>query len=425
MSKGFAVIRVLRLLTRSVLLVGVLTIVSSGPALALSPEEVVIVINKKSPASRQIGKHYRKCRAIPSDNIIYLKVEDQELCTREYYNKEIADPIREFLEAKDPLGTIKCIVTTSGIPLKVGPDKGSQATQERIACIRRQLAGIGEETGKTEEKESDKAGGKSKAGETGRLRQELARLEQQGTSSALDSELVLVLKKEYELEGWLPSPYFLSFRDRVEVWTRFPRPLMVSRLDGPDPKMVLSMINKGLQVERDGLQGRVYLDARGMDEGGKGKNGAYALYDESLRKTSRLFVEQTGFEVVLDNEAGLFKEGKCPGALFYCGWYRLADYQDSFDWVPGAVGYHIASAECRTLRKGPSRVWCKKMIEKGITATLGPVGEPYLQAFPLPHEFFRLFVSGRHTLAECFFMTSPYVSWMMILVGDPLYTPFQ
>ncbi len=64
-------------------------------------------------------------------------------------------------------------------------------------------------------------------------------------------------------------------------------------------------------------------------------------------------------------------------------------YVDAFKWQPGAVGYHIASSECSTLKAAGSQVWCKMMLEKGVAATLGPVGEPYLQAFPPPEVFFR------------------------------------
>ena len=109
----------------------------------------------------------------------------------------------------------------------------------------------------------------------------------------------------------------------------------------------------------------------------------------------------------------------------YCGWYSLARYVDAFEWVPGAVGYHIASAECRTLREGPSQVWCKRMLEEGVAVTIGPVGEPYVQAFPLPEIFFGMLVDGHLSVAECYLLSVPFLSWKMVLVGDPLYRPFR
>jgi uncharacterized protein (TIGR03790 family) len=98
---------------------------------------------------------------------------------------------------------------------------------------------------------------------------------------------------------------------------------------------------------------------------------------------------------------------------------------DAFTWQPGSIGYHIASAECTTLKKKDSRVWCKMMLQKGVAATLGPVGEPYLQAFPLPELFFNLLLDGSHNLVETYFLSLPYLSWKMVLIGDPLYRPFK
>jgi uncharacterized protein (TIGR03790 family) len=112
-------------------------------------------------------------------------------------------------------------------------------------------------------------------------------------------------------------------------------------------------------------------------------------------------------------------------AALYCGWYSLASYVDAFQWQPGAVGYHIASSECVTLKREKSRVWCKMMLEKGVAATLGPVSEPYVESFPLPEIFFGLLSEGTLTLAECYAASNPFLSWKMVLIGDPLYRPFM
>jgi uncharacterized protein (TIGR03790 family) len=65
------------------------------------------------------------------------------------------------------------------------------------------------------------------------------------------------------------------------------------------------------------------------------------------------------------------------------------------------------------------------MIEDGVVATVGPVWEPYVQAFPIPELFFGLLVESPFTLAECYFLSTPFLSWQMVLIGDPLYRPFK
>jgi hypothetical protein len=58
-------------------------------------------------------------------------------------------------------------------------------------------------------------------------------------------------------------------------------------------------------------------------------------------------------------------------------------------------------------------------------ATLGPVAEPYLASFPRPDEFFPLLLTGKLSLAEVYWKTTPMASWMISFIGDPLYRPYQ
>jgi hypothetical protein len=85
----------------------------------------------------------------------------------------------------------------------------------------------------------------------------------------------------------------------------------------------------------------------------------------------------------------------------------------------------MASAEAVSVRDRSERGWCKNALERGITATLGSVGEPYLDAFPEPAEFVKLVLTGKYSLVESYYLTSRYVSWRMVLFGDPLYNPFR
>jgi uncharacterized protein (TIGR03790 family) len=64
------------------------------------------------------------------------------------------------------------------------------------------------------------------------------------------------------------------------------------------------------------------------------------------------------------------------------------------------------------------------MLEKGVAATLGPVAEPYVMAFPYPDVFFSCLISG-NSLIECYAVSNPFWSWQMVLIGDPLYHPFK
>ena len=200
--------------------------------------------------------------------------------------------------------------------------------------------------------------------------------------------------------------------------------LMVSRLDAPTVELAKGLVDQALQAERSGLQGTVYFDARGLKA--KDPTDTYGVYDQSLRDAAEVVKQRSEYRVVLDNaEATIGKPGAAPDVAFYIGWYKLRSYDDAFTFKPGAIGYHMASAEAITVHGRGERGWCKNALAHGIAATLGSVGEPYLDAFPEPARFTTLLLTGQYSLAEVYYLTSRYVSWRMVLFGDPLYNPMR
>ncbi len=258
--------------------------------------------------------------------------------------------------------------------------------------------------------------------------EELAQLEKNETLAAFDDELALVLWPDYALPRWLSNPWHYTNDARP---ARRTKTLMVSRLAAPKPQIVKRMIDESIAAERTGLDGIVYLDARGLKTKPSDHKGSYATYDESLRLLAKRIQEKTDMKVVLDNRPDLFAPGRCPEAAIYCGWYSVGKFVDSFTWRPGAIGYHIASYEANWLQmpgswKDPNKIpWCPGLLEDGAAATLGAVTEPYLLSLPKPDPFFSLLLTGKVTLAEAFHRTKPFVSWRVILIGDPLYMPFK
>ncbi|MHC5059532.1 MAG: TIGR03790 family protein [Planctomycetota bacterium] len=234
------------------------------------------------------------------------------------------------------------------------------------------------------------------------------------TGASVDSELSMVLFDDYELYRWMPN----ELKHRL-FWTDT-KTLMVSRLDGPTEDIAVGLVDKAISAERNGLKGFAYIDS-GYSK--KKKKPLYLEYDQSLLKAASLISAQTQIKVIQEQTAKLFASGECPNAALYCGWYSLKKYVDAFDFVDGAVGYHIASWEAIDLRDPLSKQWCPAMLTDGITATMGAVAEPYLAAFPKPDLFFSYLINGR-CLAEAFYRTKPYNSWQMLLIGDPLYRPF-
>jgi len=241
-------------------------------------------------------------------------------------------------------------------------------------------------------------------------------------TASVDSELALLFVESYQQAGWIPNPYYDRYNRLPFIQRIRDRVVRVGRLDGPTTKQVKRLIDDALTTEKTGLEGIFYIDTRGLDSEEK---SAPARYDGRLVNLHDILSKYSSMKVVIDRKPTLFQSGDCPDAALYCGWYSLSNYIDAFSWKPGAVGFHVASGEAATLRGVKSNVWCKRMIEEGITATLGPVQEPYLSSFPLPDHFFPLLMTGDVPLLDVYYRSSPFLSWRQILVGDPLYRPFM
>ncbi|HKL25004.1 MAG TPA: TIGR03790 family protein [Desulfuromonadales bacterium] len=389
-------------------------------ALALEPAEVAVVVNSFVTDSVKLARYYMEQRGIPRENLISVNFKPRQTISREDYLEDVAQPVRKALAKRRSGAPIRCLVTMTGMPLTVAQPALSSAEKKQLDILRRNLKAARNHL--AELPASKEAVAQNLKHRIESLGKEIAGLQRKNERAALDSELSLVKVADPQLANWLPNPYFVPFqKSALEISKE--DVLIVSRLDAPSIAIIRRMINDGLAAEEQGLHGKAYFDARYPKTERKDLK-SYALYDQSIHKAAEYLQSLNKMPVIINDEARLFGEGEAPAAALYCGWYSLARYVDAFDWVPGAVGYHIASQECQTLR-GNGRYWCKSMLEDGAAATIGPVAEPYLTAFPVPELFFRFLTDGFYTLGEAYFLSVPYLSWQMILVGDPLYRPFK
>ncbi|MCA9215281.1 MAG: TIGR03790 family protein [Planctomycetales bacterium] len=268
-------------------------------------------------------------------------------------------------------------------------------------------------------------------GALGWIREQIEASNRKETWASFDSELSMIAIADYELLRWQPN--YLNFQYRYSGIRPVRPTFMVARIDAPTLAIARRIMDDSIKVEATGLVGKAYFDSRGIwKPNEQAQPGSYKDFDRSVVNCAELLQKHSTLEVVVNDKNELFQAGECPEAAIYCGWYSLGNYIDAFDWVQGAVGYHIASSEATTLKNPESKVWCKSMLEDiggeadgGLCATLGPTYEPYLQAFPRPEQFYLMLLSGKYTLAECYYATKPFNSWTMTLIGDPLYNPFK
>ncbi len=352
----------------------------------------LVVFNENDPDSAELAKFYAEKRGIPKDQVLGLRCSKTEEITRAEFDVTLAEPLRraftsnfwwKLREPESPLGPvewnrIRYVALMRGIPLKISA---------------------------TTSYPGDKPSGPPPIS--------------QHNEASVDSELAL-LGLPHGISGAVNNPYYRSF-SRIGDLQR-PELMLVCRLDGPSPAIVKRMIIDSIAAERTGLDGFVYVDARGLGADNTGlKEG-----DDWLLKLATS-ARRKGFPVILDNGPAMFPDGyPMRRGAFYFGWYaeQVSEtfMQSGFQFEPGAVACHIHSFSAVTVRD-ERKQWVGPLLAAGAAATLGNVYEPYLALTPHLDTFFERLASG-FTFAESAYMSQRALSWMTTFVGDPLYRPF-
>jgi uncharacterized protein (TIGR03790 family) len=359
----------------------------SVSGLSQGPENVLVVVNKSSKVSKAIGDYYRTRRGVPNENVCLIKTFPSETIARDYYEKDIRDPIVKCLATHGIQDRILYILLTKGVPLKI--------------------------------KES--AGGAN-------------------DFASVDSELTLayadLARLPHRLRGSLPNPYFnANDRGRFLRFShkRFPI-YLVTRLDGYDLADVCALIDRAMQPASTG---QFVLDLT-YNDNLTGNNWLRAAAEE-LKKTgvpeSRIRLETS--------ETFLTEQQDVMG---YASWGSndRSDHSRFLNnrWVNGALDAEYVSTNARTFDQPPKNWTIGKWsdpgetffagapqslladaIHEGVTGAAGYVYEPFLSGCVRPQILFPAYVQGLN-LAESFYLAMPYLSWQNIVVGDPLTAPY-
>jgi uncharacterized protein (TIGR03790 family) len=365
-----------------------------GGATAANPDAAatVIVFNSADEESALLAKFYAEKRGIPLEQMVGLKCSTAEEITRVEYEETIAEPLRRAFTAN------------SWWKLRESDHPQGPVEQNRIRYVAL-MRGVPLRIAAAAKWEGDKP--QTSNGPIGNRNE-----------AAVDSELTVLAWRTRIISGANPNPYFKAltpFRD-----ARRPDLLLVCRLDGPSSAVVRRMIIDGLEVEKTGLRGFAYLDARSVTEPGlkEGDQWLYAAADD-LRKN--------GVPVILDNGPAMFPENyPMRYAALYFGWYseKLGGpfARPGFRFPPGAIAVHIHSFSGVTVRDATNH-WVAPLLNLGAAATLGNVYEPYLSLTPHLDIFSERLRLG-FNFAEAAYASQRVLSWMTTCVGDPLYRPF-
>ena len=366
------------------------------PAMAGSRDSAatVVLFNTNDPDSRILATYYAARRNIPPAQVVGLDCPPKEEIQRSDYESTIAAPLRRLFPARgwwrmgtDPAGepvvtssTIRYVAIMRGMPLKIAQDP-SIPPSELVKGLPAEITSRND--------------------------------------ASVDSELTTLGMPLPSPAGMIPNPYFRRFTPILDNPV-YPGLLLPARLDGPTPAIVRAMIDNALSTEREGLWGWSYVDGRGITSGG------YAEGDQWMGNLATSMRRQ-GLPVIFDNAPPTFHTGfPVTDAAVYYGWYAGAIdgpfAGSAFRFRRGAIAVHIHSFSAATLLSSTAN-WCGPLLAHGAAATLGNVSEPYLSLTANLDVFQDRLMAGL-TLAESGWMSQKALSWMGVVVGDPLYRPY-
>ncbi len=359
----------------------------ADPSLA---DSTIVIYNKTLSESVSLAKFYAQQRGIAVDHLVGLSCSTQEEISRAEYDDDIAGPLRDAFK-EHGWWTIR--------PLAQGTST-TESSIRFVAVIR----GIPLKIRSTADYPGDTPG----PGPIGNRNE-----------ACVDAELAMLAATARQISGFASNPYFKIFRaigdfDNIGL-------LLVCRLDAPSAATVRRMIVDAIAAEKNGLWGRAYVD--GAHNSGMG----LAMGDQWLGDITQQ-LHKAGIPTIYDNAPEIFPETyPITDCALYYGWYA-ADAagpfaRPDFRFVPGAVAVHIHSFSAHTLRD-PNADWVGPLVSKGAVASMGNVYEPYLQLTAQLDIFNDRLLHG-FTFAESAYMSMRALSWMSVMVGDPLYRPYS
>jgi uncharacterized protein (TIGR03790 family) len=370
---------------------------AQGPAAepAAAAARVVVLANRDDPDSLRLARYYTEKRGVPAANIFAYKMSAAETIGWPEFVATIWQPLQDDLvragwidaipmDLVDQAGRRKYVihshriaylVVCRGVPLRIEANP-AWAIEPAVVPLANQA-------------------------------------EFRTNQAAVDSELALLAESVHPTGRFVPN---VLFQNEAPTLFDAARVVKTTRLDGPTAEAARALVDHALIAERTGLLGRAYVDIGG-------------IYVDGDRWLEGIVQQLTGlgFDTEVDREpTTLPATARFDAPALYFGWYA-GDLNGpfvlpGFRFPPGAIAQHIHSMSASTLRSVRTG-WCGPLVDRGVTATVGNVYEPYLQILHRPPLLLRALARGA-TFGDAAYYSLPVLSWQSVAIGDPLYRPF-
>jgi uncharacterized protein (TIGR03790 family) len=394
-----AVVRILVLIA--------LVLASAVRAATNGGEEVAVIYNRGVPESKQVAEYYAAKRGVPADHLIGLQLTSQQTAsiTRSEYNEKIALALIKELEEHN-LATFKREAVPGGKPSKWGYSVSSFKVRYLALCY-----GVPYYITRNKELDAVKDEGLEST----------TPFEMRRNEAAVDSELAL-LPRHGHLPISGPVQNALYGVTNASILSPITGVFLVTRLDGPTPAIAKGLVDQALVAERDGLNGEAYFDLRNI------QSGAYKRGDEWIGHASEI-ATATGYQTYVDRQPATLGAGyPLANVAIYAGWYTAAVdgpfAGPKVEFMPGAIAYHLHSYSANAIRE-PWSHWVGPLLVRGAAVTLGSVDEPYLDGTPNIGLFLERLAMQKFTVGEAGVACQAALSWQNVVIGDPLYRPFN
>ena len=344
---------------------------------AQSGENVAVVINDASTASRTIGEYYVAKRGIPPSNVIRIDLPEDDQIDRRTYSGAIEWPIRARFAQFGLQDRILYLVLTKGVPLQIIGTSGES-----------------------------------------------------GTFASVDAELTFAYRRmtgqQVSPVGAVDNPYFLGAKEVSEARPFTHREhdlLLVTRLDGYSVEDALALVDRAAAPERNG---RIVFTTQNAPRSPIINDW---ITSASLRLTKQGYREQM---VVANIDAS-------PNERPLLGYFGAApdmstDRLRGARFLPCSIVARAEPINATTFRdpantkrfgeSAPSTLRAGELIRAGIAGTVGFVGDPSGGTVVRPDVLYPAYVAG-FNLAEAIYLAMPRLGRRTVVIGDPLCAPFR
>ncbi len=356
------------------------------------PENVIVVVNANSWASKTVANHFLQLRRIPSSNVVHIDWKhDVESTDVETFRNEILGPVLATIAGRHLDSQIDYIVYSVDFPYQIRLDKDLKGHNPP-----KQITPAGSINGLTFLWEWVMARNPS-----------YVRMDANGYFRA-DEGRVPSSHGFRSWYGWDANRKLVEAGGQHFVLSTV---LGVITGRGNSVEEVIECLRRSVSADASVPKGTIYF-ARNNDIRSKVRHD---LFDVAADALERLSVKAEVIEAVTPS-----RKPDVQGAML--GTHTVAWGRSGSTILPGAICEHFTSFG-GMLQEKASQTPLSEFIRYGAAGSSGTVFEPYAIDMKFPSPFIQVHYARGCSLAEAFYQSvaGPY---QLLIVGDPLCRPW-